>query len=180
MKYVYFLDVQQGENRSNAKVFELVQSLGIPDEQIFVDESPAERVDLKKLLDIMQKGDILIIRSVKDLVNSMSDFLDMLYVFSSMGVELFSIEEFYLCGEHYKEAVDSFLDLVDHFEKQQRKNNYNVALQEGRVGRPAKTEKVEVAIKLFQSGNYTIEQIQNITGVSKSTIYNYMRKDKGE
>lgn len=53
---------------------------------------------------------------------------------------------------------------------------YQKAVDEGRVGRPAKTDDVEKAIKLYETGTYTISQIVQLTGVSKSTLYKYLKE----
>ena len=95
---------------------------------------------------------------------------------SDIGVELFSCEEPYFCGEDYKNTLNSFMLLLDYYYKKRRKSGYQKALDEGRVGRPDKSAEVEKAIKLYNSRNYTVAQIEKLTGVSKSTLYKYLRE----
>ena len=50
----------------------------------------------------------------------------------------------------------------------------NVKLQDVFV---VKTDDVEKAIKLYQSKIYTVSQIERLTGVSKSTLYRYLKEE---
>ncbi|MGM1475529.1 helix-turn-helix domain-containing protein, partial [Bacillus cereus group sp. BceL301] len=44
-------------------------------------------------------------------------------------------------------------------------------------GRPTKKEdKVEMAVKMYKSKDYTIKQITVATGISKTTLYRYLDK----
>ena len=175
MKYVYFLDVQGQED--NSKVFRLISDFDIPEEQVFVDEDPEVRTELNKLIELLEEGDMLIIRSAKDI----ADDIDVLYRdffpnLQNKGVELFSCEEPYFCGDAYYYTLNSFMLFLDYFYKKKRQVGYEKAVDEGRVGRPAKSEDVEKAIAMYESKSYTISQITQLTGVSKSTIYRYLRE----
>ncbi len=48
----------------------------------------------------------------------------------------------------------------------------------GRMGgRPATAnEKLRRAVKLYDSGEYSVKEITDLTGVRKSTLYKYLRK----
>jgi DNA invertase Pin-like site-specific DNA recombinase len=44
-------------------------------------------------------------------------------------------------------------------------------------GRPTKKkDKVEMAIKMYRSKDYTINQITEATGISKTSLYRYLDK----
>ena len=92
-------------------------------------------------------------------------------------VELFSCEEPYFCGLTYYTTLNSLLFLLNYFQSKRRKDGYQKAVEEGRVGRPAKTEAVERAIKLYNTNAYTVAQIELLTGVSKSTLYKYLKEE---
>lgn len=177
MTYAYCLDIQTGETRRNQKVYQLINEFSIPEENIYIDEDPAARTELSDLLDTLDAGDLLIIRSVVDLGEDLDDIYRKLFpLLSDIGVELFSCEEPYFCGEDYRNTLNSFMLLLDYYYKKRRKSGYQKALDEGRVGRPDKSAEVEKAIKLYNSRNYTVAQIEKLTGVSKSTLYKYLRK----
>lgn len=178
MKYVYFLDVQGPEdNRSNNKVFKLIDDFDIPEEQVFVDEDPEDRTELYKLVELLEEGDMLIIRSAKDIVEDIDYLYQTLFPYlQDKGVEIFSCEEPYFCGDTYADNLNNFMLFLDFFYKKRRQNGYEKAVDEGRVGRPAKTEDIEKAIEMYESKLYTISQITQLTGVSKSTIYRYLKE----
>lgn len=44
------------------------------------------------------------------------------------------------------------------------------------LGRPSDEEAIQLAIKLYKSGDYTGNQIQQMTGVSRSTLYRHLNK----
>ncbi|MBG9774463.1 helix-turn-helix domain-containing protein [Brevibacillus laterosporus] len=44
-------------------------------------------------------------------------------------------------------------------------------------GRPSKKEdKVAIAVKMYKSKDYTIKEITEATGISKTTLYRYLDK----
>lgn len=176
MMYVYFLDKQStADTRNNTEVFKLIQEMRISDECIFDDDNPYSRPELNRLVGLLNDGDSLIIRSVVDLVSSIDDLMDMLSLFSDIGIELYSLEEPFLCRSNYNEIVQGMVALLKYFESQSRKENYQKALEEGRVGRPSKTKQVEVALNLYRTKNYSVSEIEKITGISKTTIYKYLK-----
>ena len=178
MQYAYFLDIQQYEDRNNQKVFQIINDLELPEEQVFCDDSPDDRTELENLIDILEEDDLLIIRSVKDITDDITPLYKELFpLLDSKGVELFSCEEPYLCGTEYKRTLNNFMVLLDYFYNKRKKYGYQKALEEGRVGRPAKTESVEKAIKLYESNLYTVAQIEALTGISKSTLYKYLKEE---
>ena len=177
MTYAYCLDIQSGETRRNQKVYQLINEFSIPEENIYIDEDPVARTELSDLLDTLDAGDLLIIRSVVDLGDDLDDIYRKLFpMLSDIGVELFSCEEPYFCGEDYKNTLNSFMLLLDYYYKKRRKSGYQKALDEGRVGRPDKSAEVEKAIKLYNTRCYTVAQIEKLTGVSKSTLYKYLKE----
>lgn len=178
MKYAYFLDVQGPEDdRNNSKVFKLIHDFGIPEERVFVDEDPENRTEFQTLMDLLQDGDTLIIRSAKDIAEDFNDvYRNIFPQLEEKGVELFSCEEPFLCGDNCSSTLNNFMLFLDYFYTKRRKTGYEKALDEGRVGRPAKTEDVEKAIEMYESKTYTIAQITQLTGVSKSTLYKYLKE----
>ena len=56
---------------------------------------------------------------------------------------------------------------------------YQIAVLEGKVGRPAKKEEILKAVEMYKSGNFKVSQIEVITGISKSSLYRYLQDSKG-
>lgn len=178
MIWAYVLENMGLEDfRNNQSIFILINDLGIPaDAQLF--DKDLHRPELKNLLEVLQSGDRLAIRSVLDLADSLSDLISVLQKLSDKHITLCSCEEPYLCGDDYLDTLNGFARLYIDFEKKKQQQSYQKALDSGSVGRPVKAKEVEQAISMYQSGKYKVQQIEAITGVSKSTLYRYLKNEK--
>lgn len=164
------------DNRNNQNLFLLINDLEIPDDNRYFDCN-LDRPELFKLLEVLQHGDRLAIRSVLDLADTLSDLIRVLQKLTNKQITLCSCEEDYLCGEDYLDTLNGFVKLYVSFEKKKQQQSYKKAVEEGTVGRPAKTREIEQAISMYQSGKYKVNQIESITGVSKSTLYRYLKNE---
>lgn len=45
-----------------------------------------------------------------------------------------------------------------------------------RIGKPRKTKEVALAVKLYRENKHTLKEIEQITGINKSTIYRNLDK----
>lgn len=157
----------------------MIRELSLPDNCVFADASPENKVEFEQLLDTLKSGDTLLVRSIIDME---SDFEvlqhDILPYLSELKIELHSIEEPFLCGIDYLKTVNQFVNLVNYYNKQKRKIKYQKAVKEQKVGRPSKSDKLEKAIRLYESGKYKVTEISNLTGVSKSALYKHLKKNK--
>ena len=178
MQYAYVLEIQPDEDgRSNQKIFQVISEMEIPEDNIYIDSDRENRTELERLVHILEDGDMLIIRSAIDMGEDLNYIYRTLFpTLSKRGVELFSCEEPYFCGYDYSATLNQMLLFLYYFSAKRQQSGYQKALEEGRVGRPAKADAVEKAIKLYNSGAYTISQIETLTGVSKSTIYKYLKE----
>lgn len=179
MLWAYVLEnIDNVEFRDNKPLFLLIKDLEIVDEQIFIDkDTENQRPELDKLIAIMQTEDRLAIRSVLDLADNLSDLIGVFQKLTNKQIMLCSCEENYLCGDDYLDTLNGFVKLYVDFEKKKQQQSYQKALENGSVGRPAKTKEVEQAISMYQSGKYKVNQIESITGVSKSTLYRYLKNE---
>lgn len=178
MIWVYVLEsMGEQELRSNQPVFLLVKEFEVEDEYLFFDNT-SERPELEKLIDCIDNGDKLIIRSVEDMADSLSDLVSVFQRLSEKQIILCSCTEPFLCGEDYQENLNGYIKLYLYYNQKKKDTAYQKALFEGRVGRPSKTVEIEKAINMYESGQFKISQIEVITGVSKSTIYRYVNKEQ--
>lgn len=157
----------------------MIRELNLPDNCVFADTSPENKVEFEQLLDTVKSGDTLLVRSVIDIE---SDFEvlqhDILPYLSELKIELHSIEEPFLSGLDYLETINRIVDLMDYYNRQKRKIKYQKAVKEQKVGRPSKPDKIEKAIRLYENGKYKVEDICNLTGISKSALYKHLKKNK--
>ena len=175
MIWAYVLENQGVEDlRSNQPVFLLINELGIADDYIVFDDNTA-RPELDRLLSELSVGDRLIVRSVEDMADTMENLTDILQTLTDKQVTLCSCEEDFLCGQDYLCTLTGCIRLLSVFQKKKQRSAYDKAYNAGKVGRPPKTQEIEMAVTMYQSGKFKIAQITAVTGVSKSTIYRYLK-----
>ena len=175
MIWAYVLENQGVEDlRSNQPVFLLINELGIADDYIVFDDNTA-RPELDRLLSELSVGDRLIVRSVEDMADTMENLTDILQTLTDKQVTLCSCEEDFLCGQDYLCTLTGCIRLLSVFQKKKQRSAYDKAYTAGKVGRPPKTQEIEMAVTMYQSGKFKIAQITAVTGVSKSTIYRYLK-----
>lgn len=161
---------------SNQPVFDLIQKVGVADEQI-VFEQTEDRPELRKLLERLNEADILIIRSVADLADSVMDLIHTFQILSEKQISLCDCEEPFLSGKDYLDIVTKFTQLYVLFQKKKQQAGYKKACEEGRVGRPAVKQKaIEQAVELYRNSSFTVRQIAALAGVSKTTLYRALKE----
>ena len=166
------------EKHDNTQVFQLIQKMGLTDDQLVFDQTEA-RTEFCKLLESLQTGDKLIIRSVADLADDLMDLICVFQKLTDKEVSLCSCEEPFLSGEDYLGSITEFTRLYVLFQKKKQVAGYKKACAEGRVGRPpTKSKEIEQAIELYKSDACTISQITALTGVSKTTLYRVLKEQK--
>ncbi len=178
MIWAYVLEnMDLEDNRSNQNLFLLISDLQIPEDNQYFDKD-LHRTELYKLIEVLQSGDRLAIRSVMDLADTLSDLISVFQKLRNKSIILCSCLEPYLCGDDYLDTLNGFVKLYVDFEKKKQQQSYQKALDSGSVGRPAKTKEIEQAISMYQSGKYKVNQIEAVTGISKSTLYRYLKNEK--
>ena len=177
MVWAYVMENGFGaEEHSNQTVFEMVQKIGVADEQI-VFEQTEDRPELCKLLERLHDEDILIVRSVADLADDVINLIRVFQTLAEKQVSLCDCEESFLSGKDYLDVVTKFTQLYVLFQKKKQVAGYKKACEEGRVGRPTiKQKEIEQAMSLYWNSDYTIRQIAVLTGVSKSTLYRALKE----
>ena len=177
MTWVYVLEVNGAENSSrNKPLFQLLQELKIDDDQCFFDaEGSNGREEREELLNKIGHGDTLLVRSIVDLADSADDLIDALSVLSEKKVTLCSYEEPYLSEEQYLKQVMGVISIYHALNQKKQNRAFKQAVSEGKVGRPPKVQNIEDLLILYQSNQVSMEQLQVLTGLSKSTLYRYIK-----
>lgn len=176
MNWAYVLEVQGKEERDNTPIFQKIIELDLDGEFIAFDmENGRPQVELEKLITKMQPHDTLYIRSVVDLGDSMETALNALSALSERQVTLYSCVEPYLDKLGYLETVQGIMQVLEDFKKKKQKRAYYKAVEGGRVGRPSTFRGKEEVVKLYQQGHLDIKGLMILTGLSKSTIYRYLK-----
>ena len=177
MLWAYVLEVNGTEDdRRNDGLFQIVKELDVADSACFFDMGGTdERTERTELLELIQDDDTLIIRSVIDLADTMEELISVLSALSEKKITLCSYEESYLCGKSYLNQITGIVSVYQAFGRKKKEQAYRQAVAEGKVGRPPKAKEVEKAVLLFKGGKVTMQQLQALTGLSKSSLYRYIK-----
>ena len=117
MVWAYVMENGNGvEKHDNTPVFQLIQKMGLTDDQLVFDQTE-DRVEFCKLLESLQTGDKLIIRSVADLADDIMGLICIFQKLTEKEVSLCSCEESFLSGEEYLESLTEFTRLYVLFQK---------------------------------------------------------------
>lgn len=141
-----------------------------------------DRPELTKLLDRMTEGDTVVIESLSRLGRSTKDLIELTELFQSKGVHLVSLKESIDTSTSTGKLLFTLMSAIAQFERDviadRTREGLTAARARGRKGgRPkADTDTVKKAIKLYNTGEYSIKEIEDLTGVKKSTLYRNLPK----
>lgn len=181
MMYGYMLENERLNLKlCNTTLIQLLQESEITEDSIYIDPvDDTERPELRQLIkEVVGKGDTLIIRSIGDLSNNLPDLLKTLEYLYTTGVDLVSIEEPYYSYELYFMALKDFAVIEKLWKSVKQAKGIEKARTEGRLGRKKDIQKLKDAVKLYKSGEFKVEDIRRIIGISNSTLYRAIKEQE--
>ena len=136
-----------------------------------------ERPELSKMIDRMTEGDTVVIESLSRLGRSTKDLIELTELFQSKGVHLISLKEAIDTSTSTGKLLFTLMSAIAQFERDVIADRTREGLRSARArgrtgGRPkADADAVKKAIKLYNTKQYSIKEIEELTGVKKSTLY---------
>ena len=136
-----------------------------------------DRPELGKMLERMTVGDKVVIESLSRLGRSTKDLIQLMELFESRGVNLVSLKESIDTSTSTGKLIFTLLSAIAQFERDviadRTKEGLNAARSRGRVGGRPKMdgEHIKKAVKLYNTKQYSLKEIYELTGVKKSTLY---------
>lgn len=149
--------------------------------------SKRSRPELDRLIENLEQGDTVLILSIDRLSRSTKDLLDIVEQIKERGASLRSLQDSWLDTTSDNPMSDFLLTVMGALAEMERKQTVKrvneglaVAKKKGvKLGRPkANKAKVELALELYEQGKHTVKEIEDITGLSKKTIYNKINENK--
>ncbi|GHV13449.1 recombinase family protein [Clostridia bacterium] len=140
-----------------------------------------DRPELTKLLDRMTEGDTVVVESLSRLGRSTKDLIELTELFHSKGVNLVSLKESIDTGTSTGKLLFTLMSAIAQFERDVIADRTVEGLKAARVrgrtgGRPrTNAENVKKAVKLYNTQQYSIKEIEEMTGVKKDTLYRNLR-----
>ena len=175
MHYTYFIENTTEDYIDNTELFRLINDLEIDENEIYIDEEGCKE-ELESLLDILENGDRLVIRSVVDLAEEAKALLEILELLQDKEVILCSVTEPFLNGTEYLSSLKGFIGINNYYLEKRRKAKYQEAKDKGTVGRPKMTAEIEKAIRLYKTKAFTTAEIEQLSGISSSTLYRALKE----
>ena len=139
-----------------------------------------ERPELDKMLSVLSEGDTVVVESLSRLGRSTKNLIELMELFNEKGVNLVSLKESINTTTPTGKLLFTLISAISQFERdclaERTKEGLSAARARGRKGgRPKADENlVEKAIRLYNSKEYTISEICELTNISRSTLYRHI------
>ncbi|MGE6716467.1 recombinase family protein [Peribacillus frigoritolerans] len=141
-----------------------------------------ERPELEQLLKAISEGDSVVVYKLDRISRSTKHLIELAETFEEKKVNFISIQDSIdtstAMGRFFFRTMASIAELERDIISERTKSGLQSAKMRGRNGgRPSKDPKlVERALKLHSSNQYSIKEITDMTGVSKSVLYRALEK----
>lgn len=145
-----------------------------------------DRPQLQELLKYAREGDVLCVYKLDRLGRSTKKLIEWSEELQERGIELVSIRDNIDTTTAVGKAMFKMLAVLAEMERDLISERTRAGLESARArgrigGRPKKDNKiVEKAMKLYDTEQYTVKEIEEMTGVSKATLYRSIKRKKEE
>ena len=154
-------------------------------ERIFQDQVSGivtTRSNLNQALNIARPRDTLVVWRLDRLSRSLRDLIETVTLLESRGVQLKSLHESIYTASSSGKLIFHLFGALAEFERNLIKDRTLAGLQAARArgrkgGRPLAldAEKRKLAVKLYNNKSYSVNQVCQVMGISKPTLYKYVR-----
>ncbi|QCR22861.1 recombinase family protein [Pontibacter sp. SGAir0037] len=155
-------------------------------QKIFTDKisgAVAARPELSKLKDMLRPGDTLTVWRLDRLGRSLKDLIEWMIFLEEHNIALKSLQEAIDTSTATGRLVFHIFASMAEFEKNLIKERTMAGLSAARArgrkgGRPPKVspEKKELAIRLYNEKQHTVDKICTMIGITKPTLYSYIKQ----
>lgn len=140
----------------------------------------SNRTELERLLMTLKKGDELFVQNIETLADSLHHFLDILRLAERDQITIHFVDE-KITNQQIQEGslltwTEFFTNLQSTFLSHSATFSIKAARKRGKtIGRPRKSDdNLNKAFDMYQSKQFTLHQIKEETGISKSTLYRFL------
>lgn len=145
-----------------------------------------DRPQLEALISQLREGDKVVVYKLDRISRSTKHLLELTELLESKGVEFVSIQDNIdtssAMGKFFFTVMAGIAELERGIISERTHAGLVAARARGRNGgRPKKNAaKIELALKMYDSKQYSVPEIVEATKVSKTTLYDYIKKRKAE
>ncbi|TCJ01352.1 recombinase family protein [Cytobacillus praedii] len=141
-----------------------------------------DRPQLEKMIEKLRKGDKVVVYKLDRISRSTKHLIELSELFAEKEADFISIQDQIdtstPMGRFFFRTMASIAELERDIIRDRTKAGLESARARGRIGgRPKKDRKeIEKALKLYDTEQYTVKEIEEMTSVSKATLYREIRK----
>lgn len=163
---------------------EALKAAGVKEENIYkehVSGMKKDRPELKKMLEFARQGDEIIVFKLDRISRSLKHLEELVENFHTRGIEFISLHEKIdttsAMGKFFFRMMGSIAELERDIISERTKEQLSAKKKNGiKLGRPkVDQEKLELALTLYESKRYSVKEIVDKTGISRTTFYEYLR-----
>ncbi len=165
---------------------DILQNVGV--ERIFEEKvtgTKLNRPELQRMLDTLRNGDVVIVTDLTKLSRSTKDLFQIAETINSKGAEIKSLKESWLdTTTPQGKLLFTIFAGLSQFERDliadRTKDGLVSARNRGtKLGRPNKfQDKQDVILEMYNSNDYSINDIITATGISKTSLYRLVKAIK--
>ena len=181
MKIGYIRVSTQEQNTIRQEV--LLEQLGV--EELYIDKASGKNTDrpqLKKMMEYVRRGDIVIVKSISRFARNTRDLLDLIEQLSAKGVEFVSkkeaIDTTTPTGKFMLTVFGAVAELEREYILQRQREGIEIAKQQGRYkGRKPLTHPgFQEIVARWRRGELTAAEASRRLGMSKATFYRKVKE----
>ena len=158
-------------------------------EKLFEDQisgAKAKRPGLQQAIQFARTGDTIVVWRLDRLSRSLKDLIEMVALLDSKGIGLKSLHESIDTTSSSGKLIFHIFGALAEFERNLIRERTQAGLQAARArgrkgGRPKALNKDQqaLAVKLYDEKKHTLDQICQMMGISKPTLYKYIETSNG-
>lgn len=124
----------------------------------------------------------MVIESLSRLGRSTKDLIELMELFNKKQVDLVSLKENINTTTATGKLLFTLISAISQFERDcivdRTKEGLASARARGRIGGRPPIDKnlIDKAVRLYQSKEYTVAEVEELTGVKRATLYRYLKK----
>ena len=142
-----------------------------------------ERPELQRMFDALREGDTVVVTELSRLSRTVKDLFSLVEQIHHTGANLKSLKENWAdTTTPQGKLLFAIFAGISEFERdlirQRTKEGLEAARARGRNGGrpPTDADKLNLASKMYKSKEYSISEILKATGISKTTLYRFLKK----
>ncbi|AOA04114.1 recombinase family protein [Carnobacterium maltaromaticum] len=146
--------------------------------------SKRDRPQLEDMVKGLREGDSVVIYKLDRISRSTKHLIELSETFEELGVNFISIQDNVdtstSMGRFFFRVMASLAELERDITIERTKSGLEAARARGKKGgRPSKaSQSIELALKMYDSKQYSIKQILEASKLSKTTLYRYLNGRK--